>query len=480
MENSVETGTVTSDIKPASRLSSLWSDVRESIKGSEQDFTEGRIGRAILLLSIPMVLEMSMESLLGIVDVFIVAQLGADAIATVGLTESLLTLVFGIAMGLAMSTTAMVARRIGEKDSSGAAKAAVQSLVLGILVSIPIGVVAIFYAPQLFALMGASDSIIRDGSIYGAIVIGSNVVIILLFLINAVFRGAGDAAIAMRALWISNLLNMAIDPCLVFGLGPFPEMGLEGAAWGTFIGRGAGVVYQLFILFSGRGRVVIHRSEWRIDFGVMWNLLKVSLGGIFQFLIATASWLALVRIVAIFGSAAIAGYTIALRIIIVALLPSWGIGNAAATLVGQNLGAGKPDRAERSVWVTGFVNMVFLGIVTVIFIAFAEPLVRIFSDDEQVVSYGISCLRFISYGYVFYAYGMVVVQAFNGAGDTFTPTVINIICYWLIQIPMAYWMAMKSGLGANGLFLAITIAESLLAVVAIIAFRRGRWKEQKI
>lgn len=481
MENSVETGAVASEIEPEkSRVSSLWSDVRESIRGSEQDFTEGRIGRAILLLSVPMVLEMSMESLLGIVDVFIVAQLGADAIATVGLTESLLTLVFGVAMGLAMSTTAMVARRIGEKDPAGAAKAAVQSLVLGIIVSIPIGIVAIFYTPQLFALMGASDSIIRDGSIYGAIVIGSNVVIILLFLINAVFRGAGDAAIAMRALWISNLLNMAIDPCLVFGLGPFPEMGLEGAAWGTFIGRGAGVVYQLFILFSGRGRVVIQRSEWRIDFRVMWHLLKVSLGGILQFLIATASWLALVRIVAIFGSAAIAGYTIALRIIIVALLPSWGIGNAAATLVGQNLGAGKPDRAERSVWVTGFVNMVFLGIVTVVFIAFAEPMVRIFSDDEQVVAFGVSCLRFISYGYIFYAYGMVVVQAFNGAGDTFTPTVINIICYWLIQIPLAYWLSMKAGLEADGVFLAITLAESLLAVVAIIAFRRGRWKEQKI
>ncbi len=480
MENSVQANASTAETASAGRLSGLWKDVREAIRGSEQDFTEGRLGRAILLLSVPMVLEMMMESLLGIVDVFIVSRLGKEAIATVGLTESLLTIIFGIALGLGMATTAMVARRIGEKDRSGAASAAVQSIVLGLLVSAPIGVVGILYTPALFRLMGASEGVIATGSTYGAIVIGGNFVIILLFLINAVFRGAGDAAIAMKSLWISNLLNMLIDPCLVFGLGPFPEMGLTGAGIGTFVGRGAGVAYQLFILFGGKGRIAVRREERHLDFRVMWHLLKVSLGGIFQFFVATASWLGLVRIVAVFGSPALAGYTIAIRIILFTLLPSWGMSNAAATLVGQNLGAGKPERAEKSVWLTAFANMVFLAIVTVVFLLLAQPLVGIFTDDPEVIVQGVACLQYISYGYVFYAYGMVMVQAFNGAGDTVTPTIINLICYWLLQIPMAYVLALKVGFASNGVFLAITIAESLIAVVGILAFRRGRWKSRKI
>lgn len=481
MENSVETVAADSEKKADKHfLARLWSDVREAVSGSEQDFTQGRIGRAILLLSIPMVLEMSMESLFGIVDVYFVAKLGPDAIATVGLTESMLTIVFGVAMGLSMATTAMVARRIGEKDPAGASVAAAQAVIIGIVVSIPIGIIGFIYAADLLRLMGATEGVIETGTGYCMAIIGTNVIIMLLFLINAIFRGAGDAAIAMRVLWVSNGINIILDPCLIFGLGPFPEMGVTGAGVATAIGRGVGVVFQLWILFGGRGRVKISLRQLWPDFAVMWRLLKISLGGMLQFLIATASWLALVRIIAVFGSAALAGYTVALRIIIVTILPSWGIGNAAATLVGQNLGASKPDRAERSVWVTGFVNMAFLALVTVIFITLAEPLIRIFTQEEEVVPFGVACLTIISYGYVFFAFGMVVVQAFNGAGDTFTPTLINLLCYWMIQIPLAYWLAIKTDLAAHGVFWAITIAESLLAVVGIIVFRRGRWKEKQI
>ncbi|HWP45030.1 MAG TPA: MATE family efflux transporter [Blastocatellia bacterium] len=454
--------------------------VREAILGTEQDFTEGSIGRAITLLAIPMVLEMSMESLFGIVDVFFVSKLGADAVAAVGLTDSLLTLVFAVAMGLSMATTAVIARRTGEKDREGAAVAAVQAIVVGVAASIPVALVGFFYTPALFRLMGASNEVIETGSGYGEWILGGNVIIMLLFLINAIFRGAGDAAIAMRALWLGNAINIILDPCLIFGLGPFPEMGVTGAAVATNIGRGTAVLYQFWKLFGNDSRVKIARGQMRIDLPVMFRLLRISLGGMFQYLVATASWLGLVRIVAVFGSAALAGYTVAIRIIVFALLPSWGMSNAAATLVGQNLGAGKPERAERSVWVTGYANSAFLAVVTVAFVTFAGPLVRIFTEDPEVLPYGIDCLRYVSYGYIFYAYGMVMVQAFNGAGDTYTPTVINLFCYWLFQIPLAYALALPAGLGAQGVFLAITISESLLAVVGVLVFRRGRWKEKAV
>ncbi|HXG68634.1 MAG TPA: MATE family efflux transporter, partial [Blastocatellia bacterium] len=362
----------------------------------------------------------------------------------------------------------------------GASVAAVQAIILGVLISIPVGVVGFLFTPQLFRLMGAEESVIAEGAGYGMVIIGTNIVIMLLFLINAIFRGAGDAALAMRALWISNGINIVLDPCLIYGIGPFPEWGVTGAAIATAIGRGTGVLYQLYILLRGRGRVKISREQWRLNVKVMLRLLRVSLGGIFQFLVATASWLGLVRIVADFGSPAIAGYTIGLRIIVFAILPSWGMSNAAATLVGQNLGAGKPERAERSVWMTGVSNMVFLGAVTVVFVIFAEPLIRLFTDEPDVVAMGVDCLRYISYGYVFYAYGMVMVAAFNGAGDTVTPTGVNLLCYWLFQIPFAYWLAHGAGMGARGVFLAIAISESLIAVVSMILFRMGRWKKQEI
>jgi len=463
-----------------SRLARWARFLKEAVVGSKQDFTEGSIGRAIFLLAVPMVLEMMMESLFGIINVFWVAHLGATAAATVGITESLLTMVFAVALGLSMATTATVARRIGEKDHRGASVAAFQSIILGVVASIPVALIAITFAPAMFRLMGASPGVIAIGAGYARIILGGNVVIMELFLINAVFRGAGDASIAMRVLWVANAINIVLDPCLIFGLGPFPKLGVTGSAIATTIGRGTGVLLQLWFLFGGKGRVNIRWREARLDFAVMLRMSRISLGGMFQYLIATASWVALMRMVAVFGDAALAGYTIALRIIIFAILPSWGMSNAAATLVGQNLGAKKPQRAERSVWITGFANMCFLGLVAVTFITLAERLIRIFTSDPNVIPYGVACLSFISYGYVFYAYGMVMVQSFNGAGDTNTPTLINLCCYWLVQIPLAYGLAISLGFGAKGIFAAITIAESLLAVVSMLVFRRGRWKEQKV
>jgi len=463
------------------RRGGILKTLREAFAGSQQDFTEGSIRRAIFLLAVPMVLEMAMESLFGIVNVYWVAHIGKDAVvASVGITESLLTLIFAVAMGLSMATIAMVARRIGEKDHRGASVASVQAILIGIAVSIPIGLIGVFFTPQLFHMMGASAEVIEAGTGYGRVILGGNIVIMLLFLNNAVFRGAGDAAIAMRALWFANIVNLVLDPCLIFGLGPFPELGVTGSAIATTIGRGMGVLYQFYMLSSGKGRIQVRLDQARANFQVMMRLLRVSLGGMFQFLVATASWLGLMLIVTKFGDAAIAGYTIAIRIIIFALLPSWGMSNAAATLVGQNLGAGKPERAERSVWVTGFTNMVFLAGVTIVFTVFAEPMIRIFTHEEAALNYGTDALRFISFGYIFYAYGMVMVAAFNGAGDTLTPTLINLFCYWLFQIPLAYTLAFHTRLGARGIFLAITIAETTIAVVGMLAFRRGRWKTQKI
>lgn len=479
------------DVKPAEesfthkltgRLSGATGALREAVVGSEHhDFTAGNLNRAIFLLAVPMMLEMMLESLFAVVNAFYVAHwLGTDETATVGLTESLLTLVFTVAMGLGMGTTATVARRIGEKDTEGAAHTAAQAIWLGVLASLPIACIGLFFIPTIFRWMNAPPGVIAVGTGYGAVIFTGNVTIMLLFLINAVFRGAGDASLAMRSLWFANVVNFVLDPCLIFGLGPFPRLGVTGSAIATTIGRSAGVAFQLWILFSRNSRVKVKLHHFRPDWALMWRLLRLSLGAMFQYSVATASWVLMIVIVARFGSAALAGYTLAVRIIIFAILPSWGLSNAAATLVGQNLGAGRPDRAERAVWVTGFWNMVFLGFVAVVFIAFAGPMVRFFAKEAEVVPYGVDCLRYISYGYVFYAWGMVVVQSFNGAGDTWTPTVINLLCYWLLQIPLAYVLALSAGFGADGVFLAITIAESILAVVGILAFKRGRWKERKV
>jgi len=460
--------------------SGFWAVLRQAVAGSEEDFTRGAIGRAVVLLAVPMVLEMAMESIFALCDVFFVSRLGTDAVATVGLTEAMVTLVYALAEGMGLAITAMVARRIGERNHEGAAVAAVQAIALGLAAALLIAAPGILFAPQLLRLMGGSPQLVAAGAGYTAVLLGGSVTIFLLYLLNAIFRGAGDAAIAMRVLWVANGINLVLDPCLIFGLGPFPEMGVTGAAVATTIGRGIGVVYQLGVLLSGRGRVWVKPSQLRIAPAVMMRLLRVSVGGVLQFLIGTSSWIALVRIIGYFGSASVAGYTIAIRLVIVAILPSWGVGNAAATLVGQNLGARQPERAEASVWKAGLYNVVFLVAVAVVFIAGAQYLIRFFAADPMVVGYGIDCLRYVSYGNAFYAYGMVIVQAFNGAGDTKTPMVVNLFCYWLFQIPLAYVLAISAGLGPRGVFLAIVLAEALMTVVAVVIFRRGKWKSREI
>jgi len=463
-----------------SQQPTLWSSIREAIRGSHQDFTTGSLNRAILLLAIPMVLEMVLESLFAVVDVFWVGRLGANAVATVGLTESMLTLVFAVAMGLSLSTTAMVARRIGEKDPEGAAVAGVQAIALGLGVSVAIGVPCFLLAPHLLRLMGASTDIVAVGTSYARIALGGSGVVLLLFLNNAIFRGAGDAAIAMRLLWVSNIINLFLDPCLIFGWGPFPRLGVTGAAVATLTGRSIGLAYQFYRLLRGTERIRILRRQIRLNFEVLARLVRVSITGILQFAIAHTSWIGLVRIVSMFGAAALAGYTIAIRVIIFVILPSWGLSNAAATLVGQNLGAKQPERAEASVWRTGFYNMLFLGTIGVLFVLFAEPVVRLFTHDPSVVPLGASCLRILSYGNIGYAYGMVMLQAFNGAGDTVTPTIVNLFGFWFLEIPLAYWLAIKAGLHSNGVFFSIVIAEAAIAVAGILLFRRGRWKLQQI
>jgi putative MATE family efflux protein len=459
---------------------SLWSSIREAIRGTHQDFTAGSLNRGILLLAIPMVLEMVLESLFAVVDVFWVSRLGADAVATVGLTESMLSLVFAVALGLSLSTTAMVARRIGEKDPEDAAVAAVQAVILGLVVSVLISVPCLFFAPQLLRLMGASPVIVRTGSGYARIALGGSGVVLMLFLNNAIFRGAGDAAIAMRLLWVSNIINLLLDPCLIFGVGPFPRLGVTGAALATFTGRGIGVLYQFYRLLRGTERIRVLYRQIRLNVGVLLRLLRVSLTGILQFAIAHTSWIGLVRIVSVFGSAALAGYTIAIRIVVFVILPSWGLSNAAATLVGQNLGARQPKRAEISVWRTGFYNMLFLGLVGVFLVVFATPVVRVFTHDPEVVPLAASCLRVVSYGNIGYAYGMVMLQAFNGAGDTLTPTIVNLFGFWFLEIPLAYLLAIRFGLRADGVYWSIVIAEALIAVAGVVLFRRGRWKRQEI
>lgn len=459
---------------------SLWSDIKASIGGTDQDFTQVKLGRAILLLSIPMVLEMSLESIFAIADIFFVSKLGAQAIATVGITESLVTIIYAIAIGLAMATTAIVSRRIGEKDSSGAAKASVQAIIVAFIASLPISLIGIFYSAQLLGFMGAEEAIIRDFSGYTSIMIGSNVVIMLLFVINSIFRGAGDASLSMKVLWVANGINIILDPILIFGWWVFPELGIKGAAIATVIGRGTGILFQLYILTGDSSRIKILKSHLVFQWDLIKNLIRVSTGGILQWLIATSSWVVLVKILSSYGSVVVAGYTIAIRIFVFSILPSWGMSNAAATLVGQNLGAKKYDRAEKSVWAVAGVNMIFLGIVGICFYLFADYLMQIFTSDQQVIDIGTTCLRIISYGYLSYAFGMVVIQAFNGAGDTKTPTLINFFCFWLIEIPLAYFLAKELGWAQEGVFYSIIIAESALAILGLILFKQGKWKQTKV
>jgi putative MATE family efflux protein len=448
----------------------------DAIQGKEKNFTSGSINRAIVMLSIPMVLEMVMESLFAVVDVFFVSRVGVEAVAIVGLTESVITLVYALAMGVSMAAAAMVSRRIGEGDHAAAGRAALQAIYLGLSVSALIALFGGYFAPDILRLMGGDESLVATGAGYTRVMMLSNVAIMLLFLLNGIFRGAGDAALAMRSLWLANGINIVLDPILIFGLGPFPELGVLGAAYATAIGRSIGVLYQLYHLLGGKSIVPFPWRQLRVHWPVVRRLLDVASTGAGQFLIASASWVFLMRIIAIFGNDAVAGYTIAIRIIVFTILPSWGLSNAAATLVGQNLGAGRPERAETSVWRSAFFNMLFLLSVSIVFFIFAVPIIRIFNNEPAVVEAGVLSLRIICLGYVFFAYGMVISQAFNGAGDTRTPVALNFFCFWLMEIPLGYALAVGLGWGLAGVCAAIALSETALAILCILIFRRGKWK----
>jgi len=454
--------------------------VREAISDNETDFTVGQIERALGLLAIPMMLEMAMESIFAVVDIAFVSRLGTDAIAAVGLTEALVTVLYAVAIGLGMGVTAMVSRRIGAKDRDAAAHVTGQAIWVAGALAIVIGICGAIYAADLLRMMGASDSIVAQGSGFTAMLLGGSASILYLFLLNAAFRGAGDAPVALRSLTLANAINIVLDPCLIFGLGPFPEMGVTGAAVATTIGRGIGVVYLAYSLFGGNGRLKLAIRHLTPAPDLMLRMIKISVGGIGQFLISTSSWIAVMRIVAMYGGAAIAAYTVALRLIEFAILPAWGLGNAAATLVGQNLGAEKPDRAEQSVWRASKYNVIFMTVVGIAMIALAPQIVALFSTEPEVIRYGTSCLRILGFGYPMYAVGMIIIQALNGAGDTTTPSVMNFICFWILQIPLAYWLATAAGFGPNGVFLAIVISETVLTLLAVTVFRKGKWRDQKV
>lgn len=459
----------------------LWGLFKQALSGKVQvDLTKGSIGVAAFLLAVPMVLEMGMESIFAVVDIFFVSALGFQAVAVVGLTEAVLTILYAVSIGLSMGVTAMIARRIGEGDSARANQAAGQALWIGFAVAMVVGSIGLTLADDILRFMGAEDEVLALGSQYTTIMLTGSITIVYLFLINAIFRGAGDASIAMRSLWLANGINIVLDPMFIFGIGPFPEMGVAGAAVATNIGRGIGVLYQLYHLRGHFGRISLVIADLKPRVELMISLVKVSLGGIMQFLVAMASWVVLVRIVATYGSSAVAGYTIAIRIVLFTILPAWGLSNAVATLVGQNLGAGLAERAEKSVWKVARYNVAYMVTVAVIFIVFAQPIVRLFSSDPEVIAIGVNCLRYIAYGYGFYGLGMIVVQAFNGAGDTMTPTKINVICFWLIQIPLAYGLANHVDLGTDGVFWAIMFAQSFMAVVGVVWFRLGSWKLKQV
>jgi putative MATE family efflux protein len=458
----------------------IWTAIKEALRGSHRNYTEGPIGRSIILLAIPMVLEMIMESVFAVVDIFWVSHLGTDAAATVGLTESLLTLIYALAMGLSIGATATIARRIGEQNPDGAARAAVQSIFIALFISAALALIGAPLAPRLLAIMGGSPWVIEHGSNFTRVMLAGNVTVVMLFMVNAVFRGAGDAAIAMRTLWLANWINIILGPCLIFGIGPFPKLGIVGAAIATNIGRGTGALFALSRLFRSGGRFEIKRHHLKVEPAIMGRLIRLSATGTFQVFIGMASWIGLVRIISSFGSNAVAGYTFGIRVILFALLPSWGMSNAAATMVGQALGAKDPDRAERAVWLAGFYNMIFLGLVGLAFILFAPQIIWLFTDIPEVSKYGVDCLRIVAYGFLFYAYGMVLGQSFNGAGDTWTPTIINLFVFWLWEIPLAYVLGVVFGMGPRGVFIAMMVAFSTLAFVSALVFRRGKWKTRSV
>ena len=461
-------------------ISQFFKYFKIAVTGKEQEFTTGSIRRAVFMLSVPMILEMMMESVFAVVDIYFVSKVSVNAVATIGLTESVITLVYAVAIGLSIAATAVVARRVGEKDMHGASQAAVQAIFLGISVAVLVSVIGLMYPKEILGLMGAEPDLIEEGYGYTKVLLGGNVTIMLLFLINAIFRGAGDASVAMWTLILSNGLNIILDPIFIFGLGPIPAFGVQGAAIATTIGRGTAVTFQLVILFYGWSRIKITFKDLVLRTKVMINLIKVSLGGIGQFLIGTSSWIFLMRIMSEFGSEVLAGYTIAIRVMMFTMMPAWGMSNAAATLVGQNLGANQPQRAEDSVWKTGKYTAIFMAIVSLAYLLFAKTIIGWFTNEIEVIKQGALCLQIIAAGYIFYAYGMVVIQSFNGSGDTRTPTYINFICFWLFQLPFAYLAAITFELGPKGVFWAITLAEVSVALIGIVWFRKGKWKQMRV
>lgn len=473
-----ETATISASVVMRVRAARLWNDVLRTMAGHERDYTRGTLAHAIVLLAVPMVLEMAMESVFGVVDIFFVGRLGSEAVAVVGITEAILTLVFATAVGLSSAAAAVVARRVGAKQTDAASQAAVQAIVLGVVASVVTAALGAFLADDLLRWMGANEETVALGTGYTQTIFIGSFTIYLLFLINAVFRGAGDPALSLRALWLANLINIVLDPLLIFGWGPFPELGLTGAAVATTIGRGLGVIYQLKLLLGQKGHLDVKLRHLRPDPQVIRNMSSVAWPGMLQFLISTASWMGVVRLLTQFGDAALAGYTIALRLVVFAILPSWGLCGAAGTLVGQCLGAKKPDRAERAAWTTGFINMVGMSLVALIFVPLAGPLIGWFTDQPETLGHGVQALRWLAYSFPLFAYGMVVSQSLNGAGDTVTTTWINLISYWLIQLPFAWFLSGPMGFGASGIFAALGLAEASRGVVGILWFRGGRWKRR--
>lgn len=455
-------------------------DLKNAIKGTEADYTKIPNRKAIFLLAVPMILELVMESTFAVVDIYFVGKLGADAVAAVGLTETVLFLLYSIAMGLSMAVTAVVARRVGEKDNIMAGRSAAQSVLLAAILSVPFTIAGTFYSKEILQLMGGNEWALTHGYKYTQWMLGGNLIIMLLFVINAIFRGAGDAYIAMRVLIISNLINIILDPLLIFGYGPIPAMGIEGAAIATNIGRGVGVLIQLWTLFKGGKHIKVTLQQWAFDLKVMAHIFKTSLGGISQNIIAMTSWIFLMRILSDVGSEAVAGATITIRIMMFTMMPAWGLSNAAATLVGQNLGAGDPKRAESAVWITGFYNMIFLVAVSIVYFVFREELLSIFTQDEKVISVGAEWMKILSYSYFVYGWWMVAVQAFNGAGDTTTPTKINLVFFWLIQIPLCWWLAIHLDWQQSGVFWGVFFSETAVGLFTLYLFSRGKWKSVKV
>lgn len=452
----------------------------DALLGRHSEYTSGSINMAIVLLAIPMVIEMIMEALFAVVDIYFVSKVSVNAAATVGLTESVMMLVYSVAVGLSMAVTAIVARRVGEKHFEKAADAAFQAIVIAIVIGLLLGVPGFIYAEDILRLMGGDEDLINEGVGFTRIMYAGNLSVVLLFLLNAIFRGAGSASMAMFSLILANGLNIILDPIFIFGWGPVPAFGVKGAAIATVIGRSTGVMLQLIILLGGFSLIRVTYRNMVMRAKTIFEIIKISIGGIGQFLIESASWIFLVRLVSMYGSEAIAGYTIAFRVIIFTILPSWGLANAASTLVGQNLGAGRPDRAEKTVWRTALFNMAFMVTVAVLFFIFADEILNLFSKNENVIAEAVEAVRIICFGYIFFSLGMVVGQAFNGAGDTFTPSFLSVIAFWLIQIPLAYWLAVVEGYNSSGVYMAIAFSHSIYAIMALVIFRRGKWKSTKV